>query len=299
MRFKLQLKLWFLSLCIVVALFPLSGAILSPMLKANARVAITSKSIALLDTVDSTRNYTSENSDLLARLNTDSQFFPQTVPAYSAREVFERLRSDFKYKDYFYKEATLNPTNVRDLADEDEIKLIEKFKRDRSLKEIVGIREIEGEEYLYVARPLSVSKPSCLVCHGSATDAPKSLLSKYGKDNGFGWKLNEVVAAQTIRVPITKAFTTSYQLRNQIMGVFFGILILALVLANFGPKKLIVDPITKLAEVVSKTSRGDYSQNFEHSSSDEIGELSQSLGRLKASLHIASDKLNPQKRQKK
>src|SRR3984893_12891536 len=44
----------------------------------------------------------------------DNEFHPQSVPAFAATEIFGYLRE--KFPDYFYKEATLKPTNPRDRA---------------------------------------------------------------------------------------------------------------------------------------------------------------------------------------
>ena len=58
------------------------------------------------------RNYTNDEvtPELEARLGKD-EFAAQTIPAYSARKVFEKLRNeDEAYKDFFYKEAMLSPT---------------------------------------------------------------------------------------------------------------------------------------------------------------------------------------------
>ena len=45
----------------------------------------------------------------------DNEFHPQSVPAFAATEIFTYLRE--KFPEYFYKEATLNPTNPRDRSD--------------------------------------------------------------------------------------------------------------------------------------------------------------------------------------
>ena len=44
----------------------------------------------------------------------DTEFHPQSVPAFAATEIFAYLRE--KFPNYFYKEATLNPTNPRNRA---------------------------------------------------------------------------------------------------------------------------------------------------------------------------------------
>ena len=53
-------------------------------------------------------------------------FLPQSVPAYSATEVFNDLRK--KHTEYGYKEAVLNPTNPRNRAVDWEADVITQFR---------------------------------------------------------------------------------------------------------------------------------------------------------------------------
>ena len=53
-------------------------------------------------------------------------FLPQSVPAFAAAETMGELRK--KYPDYFYKEATLNPTNPRNRAADWEADLVQEFR---------------------------------------------------------------------------------------------------------------------------------------------------------------------------
>ena len=82
----------------------LSGGVLSLILSHNAEGVVTDKALVLMETISAVRNYTSTrvNPELASRLETDYQFLPQTVPAYSARKVFEYFREQGGYKDFFY-----------------------------------------------------------------------------------------------------------------------------------------------------------------------------------------------------
>ena len=65
-------------------------------------------------------------------------FIPQTVPAFAATESFNYLRK--RYPDYAYKEATLNPTNLRDRAADWESDVINSFRNNSSRQELMGER---------------------------------------------------------------------------------------------------------------------------------------------------------------
>src|SRR6185295_1212410 len=110
-----------------------------------------------------TRGYTSKQVQPLLATQLKYTFLPQSVPAYSATEVFNDLRANFP--EYSYKEAALNPTNPRDRAVEWETDIINQFRNTSSDKDIVGERDTPTGRSFYVAKPLKITNPACLVCH--------------------------------------------------------------------------------------------------------------------------------------
>ena len=77
------------------------------------------------------------------------------------------------------------------------------MRSDTNLQEYFGERDTPTGRYLYLARPLQIKDAACLACHSTPDAAPKTMLDKYGANNGFGWTLNEVVGAQVISVPMS------------------------------------------------------------------------------------------------
>jgi len=291
---KLNLFLLFIFALIVIV----SGVSLSIILERNAQQVVTEKALLLIETMSSVRQYTSTqvNPELAPRLEIEDRFLPQTVPGYSAREVFENLRKRKQYNDFFYKEATLNPTNLRDQADEFETQIVETFREQSSLKEKTGFRSIASGDIFYIARPISVSEESCLRCHGNPEIAPKSQLITYGDQNGYGWKLNEIVGAQIISVPASQVFNNARKLQLMVIGILVGCLLLAIVSINFFLKYVITQPLQKMSQWAKKVSTADNVENmpteFNYEVKDEIGILAASLNRLKVSLEIAMNMLN-------
>jgi len=105
----------------------LSGLALSRTMQHEAETEMASRATMLTQTMNAVRSYTSEQikPQLADKLATDASFVRETVPAYSAREVFEQFRKASEYKDFLYKEAALNPSNLRDQADSFESALVE------------------------------------------------------------------------------------------------------------------------------------------------------------------------------
>ncbi|ACK64376.1 putative sensor with HAMP domain protein [Rippkaea orientalis PCC 8801] len=292
---KLGAKLNILLISIFFLILIICGGFLSVVLERNVERTVTDKALLLIETMGAVRDYTSTqiNPELAARLETEEQFLPQTVPGYSAREVFEGLRNQPEYRNFFYKEATLNPTNLRDKADSFEAQIVERFRQDPKLREVSGFRrDLPGEDIFYIARPIAIKKKSCLRCHSTPEAAPKSQLITYGSETGFGWKLNEIVGVQMISVPASRVLTTARELQLNVLVILGAFLLLAMALINFFLKQTITNPIKKMAQLAQKISTGDLSREFEHPANDEVGMLAASLNRMKVSLEIAMNMLN-------
>jgi hypothetical protein len=157
----------------------------------------------------------------------DKEFHPQSVPAFAATEIFKLLGQ--KFPDYLYKEATLNPTNPLDKADSWEADIVNEFRKNTQRTEIQLERQSALGPSLVLARPLKVTKPSCLECHSTWDKAPPEMIKKYGQANGFGWKLDEVIGAQVVsvpmKVPVEMADSASSSLTGWLIGAFCGVAI--------------------------------------------------------------------------
>jgi HAMP domain-containing protein len=300
-RFKLSEKLNLILLIIILIVIGINGLVLSQVLQKNAEREVASNAAMLIETMGAVRDYTSNqvNPELAPRLETEEQFLPQTVPGYSAREVFENLRKREQYSEFFYKEATLNPTNLRDKADKFESTIVEQFRQKPNLKELSGFRSFAGGDIFYVARPIPVSKQSCLRCHSTPEAAPKSQLTTYGRDNGFNWKLNEIVGAKIVSVPSSKVLADARRLQLLVIGILAVGFLIALVILNLFLRFSIIKPIMDMAQWSKQVSTGNMHAEFEHPAKDEIGILSNSVNRLKVSLEMAMNMLNPNQNEEK
>ena len=289
---KLSSKLNILLGIILVFLIGAIGLTLATVLQGYAEQVIADRALMLIETMNSVREYTDTqiNPELASRLETESIFLPQTVPAYSAREVFEHLREDERYSQFFYKEATLNPTNLRDKADQFEAEIVRSF-QNNSKAQKQGFRSIPGGDLFYIARPIKIEKESCLRCHSDPQLAPASLISTYGSNNGFGWRLNEIVGAQIISLPANQVFQAARQLRYLVIGRIIIFLLVASLLLNLFLKFTVTNPIRKMSALSKQLSMGDMDTEFEQKTNDEIGILAASLNRLKISMKMAMEML--------
>jgi HAMP domain-containing protein len=290
---KLGIKLNLLLLLIFLMIVTSSGLVLSIVLGKKAEQEVANKAFILLETMTAVREYTDSQitPELNPLLEKEETFLPQTVPAYSAREVFDNLRKHSQYNELFYKEAVLNPTNPRDKADDFETNIIERFRNRSNEKEIKGFRNLPSGEIFYVARPLDVPSASCLRCHSTPEAAPRSQIATYGSENGFNWKLNSIVGARILSVPASTVFNEARQLQVLVIGILIAFLLGAVLLINLFLKLAVTKPIKRMSHLSKQVSTGDMSVEFDYDSQDEIGILAASLNRMKISLEMAMNLL--------
>jgi uncharacterized protein DUF3365 len=160
----------------------------------------------------------------------DTQFHPQSVPAFAATEIFGYLRE--KFPDYFYKEATLNPTNPRDHATDWESDVVNQFRGNPAQAEFINTRESPTGTALFLARPIKVNNVSCLECHSTPDKAPAEMIKLYGGDNGFGWNLDDVIGAQIVSVPVSVPIHMAENAFRVIIAWLGGAFAVILVVAN-------------------------------------------------------------------
>lgn len=285
-------KLIILLLVIFIGGIVLSGVALASVLNYKARAEISSKALLLMQTMNSVRYYTNtEVSPQLASRLRAEEFLPQTVAAYSANKVFDKLRADDSdYADYSYREAMLNPTNLRDKTDDFESQLVGTFRNDIHIKELQGFRFLGGKQFFYMARPISVTASSCLRCHSTPDIAPKGMIQFYGTTNGFDWKLNEILGTQIVSVPASQIFQKARESFVIVMGIVAIVFAITILMANLLLKRYIIRPIKKIVVVAEAVSTGDMNADFEKTSNDEVGSLVEAFTRMKLSLAMAIKK---------
>lgn len=273
LKLESKFNVWLAIVFIVGSL--LTSSLLFQVLEKNAETEVANRAKLIVQTMNSVRDYTSSNIQPLleARLEVEPGFIPETVPAFSATEVFQKLRKNPDYRSFFYKEATLNPTNLRNKVDSFENTLVERFRNEPTTQELSGFQEVLGVRFFYIARPLAIKKNSCLRCHSTPDRAPKSQIATYGSENGFGWKLGEIVAAQVISVPAEEVLNNAQDALKLIMGILLGVFGAILLTINYLLRRTVIRPILNMVKKAEAVSLGDMNAEFDRHSPDEIGLL--------------------------
>jgi protein-histidine pros-kinase len=214
------------------------------------------------------------------------KFLPESVPAFAATEIMGLLRK--KYPDYSYKEAALNPTNPRNRAVDWESDILNTFRSGAGSTEISGVRDTPSGPSLYLARPLQIRDEACLSCHTTAAMAPPAMVKLYGPNNGFGWKINEVIGAQIVSVPMELPIRNANRAFVTFMSSLAVVFTVLFVLLNVMLTLLIVQPITQLSQAADHISKGRLdAAEIPHTGRDEVSQLGQAFNRMRRSLEKA------------
>jgi len=281
----LRLKFNLVMMVVFALGLGVTGYVSYELLHRNAQAEVVRNAGVMMEAALSMRGYTvgQVRPNLIAD---PDKFLPQSVPAFGATQIMKLLGT--KYPDYTYKEAALNPTNPSNRAVEWETDIVNAFRADPARPEITGMRETPTGRSLYLARPFQIKDPACLSCHTTAEMAPAAMVKIYGPANGFGWKLNEVVGAQIVSVPMdlpirnaNKAFVTFMSSLAVVFAVLFVIL-------NIMLTAMIVQPITQLSEAAERISKGRLEgAEFPDKGKDEVSQLGQAFNRMRRSLEKA------------
>jgi protein-histidine pros-kinase len=283
---NLLVKLNLILIAVFAAALIPAGMISRNLLNDNARSQVIQNARIMMETAMAMRGYTVNQVKPLLEPMLDETFLPQSVPAYSATEIFNTLRE--KNPDYTYKEATLNPTNPRNRAVDWETDIVNEFRRDEARKEIVGDRDTPLGPSLYLSHPIKVSNAACLSCHTTPETAPPSMLAAYPSGGGFGWQLNEIIGAQIVQVPMSTPIKMADNAFRTLLLTLVGVFVFILLALNLLLHLVVIRPVRRLSAMADRVSRGDMdTEEITLKGGDEVAALSGSFNRMRISLVTA------------
>lgn len=291
-RFNLALLLVF------VPGFVIGIWITHALLVNNAKTDVLANAGLMMETATSVRSYTVDHVSPRLRPLMQAEFLAETVPAFAAVETFARLQKS--YPDYSYREATLNPTNLRNRAtDWENYHIIRPFRAGTTsgatLEQLVGERVgSDGKRFLYIARPIRITNAACLACHSTPQAAPPALIKTYGDRHGFGWQLNEVVGAQIITVPFELAIQNAQRAVWAVSAVLLGLLASLFLVLNIMLDRVVIAPIRRVSQQSEQISLGNLDiPEFSERGAEEIVQLQSAFNRMRRSIQKAMRVVQP------
>jgi protein-histidine pros-kinase len=269
----------------------LAGVFSYELAYSNARRQVLNEAAILSGQASALSDFTVKEIAPLLVGQFNQRFLPQSVPAWVAQTNFKSLQT--KFTDYSYRVVVENPTNPADLPADWQADIIKTLKAQPELKELVRERDTPTGRILSIAQPISITNPACLQCHSVPAAAPATMIDLYGSANGFGWKLNEVLGARIVSVPMSVPFAEANKTFTQLMiglGVVFAVM---MVLLNLLLHFVIIKPVAVISAQAVAVSMGNMdAEEVVVRTKDEIGSLAESFNRMRRSLANAMKMLN-------
>jgi HAMP domain-containing protein len=282
---KLLMKFNLVLLALFGTAIGATGAVAWDLVQRNAREEVFYNAKLLIDNASAVRSYTLKRIYPLLLTQAMYEFRPEMVSAFSAIEVLKDLRNtNTEYKQFLYREPALNPTNLEDRAADWEADIISQFRNGTSKPPLSGERDTPNGRMLFVAKPLKATA-GCLFCHDTADKAPPTMVAIYGPTNGFGWKLDEVIAAQIVQVPVAVAQARAENTFRVFMISLVAVLVTTATTLNLLLWWMFIRPVTRISALADRISLGAVdAPEFAAGRRDEIGSLARSLSRLRLSV---------------
>jgi len=273
---------------ILLVLFGILGLIISQVtyrfLINNARRDVLHEAELMMASATAVRDYTASDLAPLLEQNPEhkTKFLPETVPAFGAISIFNKLRQ--KYPDYTYREATLNPTNPEHRATDWEADIIRFLREHRDQNQITGERDSPVGHAMYLATPIEANQ-RCLECHSRPAVAPPAMLASYGSDNGFGWKPGSIVAAQIVSVPMSLAVENAKKAFRVLLICLVIALIATIGVLDAAVYFIVIRPLRLVSDTADRVSKGEMNlPSVAVRGRDEIASVTASFNRMQLSL---------------
>ncbi len=213
----------------------------------------------------------------------EERFYPEIMSGFvMSRNVADRFKQT--QPGYTIKNAAIDPLWPENKADNQELKVIDNLKLNKTAKKTTGVMIKQGKEYYYEARPMSVGE-KCLRCHGDPDDAPKDQIMIYGDEHGYNWKKGDIVSAMFIYVPVSEALAAAKISAVKLVVIGTGCILFSLLLIAVFLGVKIVKPIETLSKRTADISLGkNLDTPVTVNPNREIGELSRAIDRLRLSI---------------
>ena len=172
------------------------------------------------------REYAAEKiRPVMAKLVGKDDFIPETMStSFISRNIFEEARK--RFPDLLVRFSSENPRNPINLANSDELRMIEYFRNNPEVEWQTEEIQIDGNRYLAHFTPKWM-KQECLRCHGDPKDAPAELVKRYGAMASFHRTAGEVAGLDMVAVPVETANAAlASELRSQSMTLAAGLVLL-------------------------------------------------------------------------
>jgi HAMP domain-containing protein len=249
----------------------------------NAQREVLEQAGLMVGEANAISDYTEHEIAPLLSAQVHRGFLPQTIPFWAAQTNFRAVQKQFP--DYSFRQLALNPTNPADRPVDWQAEIINTFRGNPAQTELITQRDTPTGPILSLSRPITVSNQACLECHSTPAAAPAGLVDLYGPDNGFGWKLGEIVGAQIVSVPMRVALERANATFITVIAGIAGVLLVVILLLNVLLHAIIIRPVRTISASANEVSLGKMdAPEVILRGRDEISTLAASFNRMRRSL---------------
>ena len=256
------------------------------VLRANARQEVLNEAAIMMSQADIISRYTDREIAPLLAEQSRVHFTPQSIPFWAAETTFRSLQAAFP--DYSFREPATNPTNPSDDPTQEQADIIDVFRRSADLKDFINERAGATGPVLQSLAPDPHRRQLLFVMPLHAGGGTGGDGGSIRPNNGFGWKLGDVVGAQIVSVPMHVALDrAAATFRASLIGLCVAFALTTGVL-NLLLHLLIVRPVRSIAATANAVSLGERdAPAIKTRGRDEIAALGASFNRMRRSLDHA------------
>ena len=249
----------------------------------SARAHVLSEAALMAAQADAITSYTANEISPLVSGPLARRFLPQSVGAWAAQTNFRAIQAQLP--DYSYRAVVTNPTNPADLPADWQQDIIKALQSDRDRKQVVTERSTPAGPILSMSRPIVITEGACLTCHSTPEAAPASMVDLYGTKNGFNWKMNEVLGARIVSVPMAVPFALAWQTFSGVLVWLGVVFLIMMLLLNLLLQFAIIRPVRTISASANEVSLGNMdAPECKVRGRDEIASLGESFNRMRRSL---------------
>lgn len=211
-RFSLML------IIIYIISLPIISTVTYLILKQNAIRDAYNAGKLHLSTMEATKHYVADKLRPVLQREMPGRFIVEGMSrSYVAGNIAETVHQELPQ--YKYKNASLNPRNPKNKADEFEAGIINKFRENKELKEWRSFRSGPDGKYYVIARVGAPFSADCLRCHGDPAAAPEELIKRYGPTAGLNMIPGDIVDAIVVYIPIHVPLDSA----KKVVAIFIGV----------------------------------------------------------------------------
>ncbi|MFC1845415.1 DUF3365 domain-containing protein, partial [Thermodesulfobacteriota bacterium] len=230
----------------------------------------------------------------------EDEFIPETMStSFVARSIFEETKK--KFPGIILKFSSDNPRNPANQASQEELEIIKFFNENPNRKLWEGNISMNGNTY-YAKFNARRMEESCLLCHGDPADAPQSMLDRYGSTAGFNRPVGEVIAMDTVAIPISTIQNKLLEKLKANLTYMGGALLFLLISLFFTVRLFVTHRIANIADHFEKVATADDFKNIQTltvQGNDEIGALAKSFNTLAGKLQQYHSSLETEIKERK